>query len=534
MVRATRGLAGCIAVVSMVAVVMVTVPAEAARRKCFGQRVTIVATGGDQPVLGTRGPDVILGKGANDVINGRGGDDFICGGGGDDTISGGGGDDKLNGGSDSGFGDTLIGGGGDDLMSGGGAANYETGADAGDYTEYSGNRGVNVNLATGVATGYGNDTMRNIEQAGGTDHDDVLIGNDLHNLFWGNGGNDMIDLGGGSPFGELVWPGLGDDQVTGDPTTRQMVAYDDIPGATGVRIDLPQGTATGAGNDTLTNITDAMGSVGNDTITGTSGPNVIHDCAGNDTVDLGSNPATGSDPAAFINAMGIDIAFDDSCFLGEHSPGNDSYTGGSGVSMACWCSATGNITANLQTGTATGQGTDTLINIKGLIGGPGADTLTGGPNRDYLEGTEANDTLNGGGGDDVMIAFHMSELTVDLGGGTATGYMGASPTLSTYALTSIEDVWGSLDYGDTLIGSNQDNELFGMGGNDNLTGNQGADLLNGGDGTDTGDAGQGNDTCVSIESPTGCETTSAARAARRAAGGVFYGSYSFGGRFLKN
>ena len=529
MTRASKRAAVAIPMVFLIASILVAVPAEGAhRRKCFGERATLIATGGDQAVLGTRGRDVIVGTAANDVIDGRGGNDLICGRAGDDTLAGGGGHDSLNGQNDSGFGDALIGGAGNDFLSGGGGQNPVTFANTADYVEYSGATGVNVNLSTGVATGYGTDTLVNIEQVGGTAYDDVLIGDAGFNALFGNDGNDTLDVGAGDQ--QLVWPGMGDDSVTGPSGSRTMVLYDDLPALTGVTIDLAAGTATGAGTDRLTNITDATGSVGNDTITGTNGPNVINSCSGTDTVNFNGNSATGTDPTPFINAIGIDVGFDQACAVTTATPGNTSYNGGSGIAMVCWCAATGPITANLQTGTATGAGTDTLSNIDGVIGGPAADTLIGSANRDFLEGTSGNDRLDGGGGDDVMIAFHMADLTVDLGAGTASGYFAGDPTLSTYTVTRIEEVWGSLDDGDILIGDNANNRFLGFGGNDTLTGNQGSDHLDGGEGTDTGDGGQGSDTCVSIETPTGCETTTASRTghARSAAGA---GIYRFTGRF---
>jgi hypothetical protein len=66
---------------------------------------------------------------------------------------------------------------------------------------------------------------------------------------------------------------------------------------------------------------------------------------------------------------------------------------------------TGPVIANLLTGIATtGSGTDTLINIHGLIGGAGNNVFTDGPGNDMFQGGAGNDTYNlGNGGNDVLI-----------------------------------------------------------------------------------------------------------------------------------
>ena len=64
----------------------------------------------------------------------------------------------------------------------------------------------------------------------------------------------------------------------------------------------------------------------------------------------------------------------------------------------------------------------------------------------------------------------------------------------TDTLIGIEDVRGSRDFGDSIIGSNADNKLEGLGGNDTLDGGVGNDILEGGDGSDFLFGGAGNDT----------------------------------------
>ncbi len=61
------------------------------------------------------------------------------------------------------------------------------------------------------------------------------------------------------------------------------------------------------------------------------------------------------------------------------------------------------VVADLSTGVATGDGTDTLVGIEDLDGTPGVDTLIGdaGPNR--LFGRAGNDSLSGLEEDDELI-----------------------------------------------------------------------------------------------------------------------------------
>jgi len=67
-----------------------------------------------------------------------------------------------------------------------------------DYVDYSRVAGpINANLATGVATGDGTDTLVNIEGLIGSQFDDIFTGSGVDNFFDGRGGNDTFNLGTG-------------------------------------------------------------------------------------------------------------------------------------------------------------------------------------------------------------------------------------------------------------------------------------------------------------------------------------------------
>jgi len=117
---------------------------------------------------------VVLGTDSDDVLNGLGGGNIISGFKGNDTLTGGLGDD------------ILIGGLGNDSLDGG--------ADTDTVSYASASGAVTVDLSLGIATGAaGNDTLTNIENILGSDHDDTLSG-DMNNntIEGGDGADDFI------------------------------------------------------------------------------------------------------------------------------------------------------------------------------------------------------------------------------------------------------------------------------------------------------------------------------------------------------
>ena len=84
--------------------------------------------------------------------------------------------------------------------------------------------------------------------------------------------------------------------------------------------------------------------------------------------------------------------------------------------------ATGPIYANLMTGIATGQGTDTLVDIDAVIGGAFDDTLIGNDAANGLVGREGNDTLVGNGGDDTFSGQQGDDVYDGGRGSDTAGY----------------------------------------------------------------------------------------------------------------
>ncbi|WP_422049822.1 calcium-binding protein [Shimia sp.] len=154
-----------------------------------------------------------------------------------------------------------------------------------------------------------------------------------------------------------------------------------------------------------------------------------------------------------------------------------------------------------------GSGGDDYINGRDgddfLVGGTGDDTVIGGRNDDRLEGRDGADRLYGGSGDDRLIGGDGDDYLRDENGrdefvggaGNDTAsywghhygvyvdlHTGKNNSSDTY--DSIENLYGSNEANDTLVGSRGDNLLYGAFGDDRLYGRAGDDTLRGGDGDD--------------------------------------------------
>ncbi len=286
----------------------------------------------------------------------------------------------------------------------------------------------------------------------GTQADDTVDGTAGDDVIVGLGGDDLIRGGGGS---DIICGGFGNDVVRGSQ------AGGDIYG--------------NGGNDTLYSrgMAGLTGGTGNDTLSAkTDGSSDLLPGPGNDLV-VGS--AT----------QGDEVQYGD---------------------------ATRPIHANLTTGLATGQGTDTLVNVDALNGGPYDDTLIGNNGGNDLVGREGNDTLIGRGGDDTLsgeqgddiyrggpgvdLAEYYDQnhadglsygpMTVNLRTGIATGD-------GTDTLSSIEWATGS-DGPDTMIGNGKGNLFFWLfGGNDTVRAGGGNDIVDPGTGANTFSGGAGRD-----------------------------------------
>ena len=171
---------------------------------------TISGASGNDHLDGGTGNDSLYGGSKNDNLDGRSGNDYLEGGSGNDNLEGGVGNDTLLGGSGN---DNLKGGSGDDLIYSGENKDVVNGGSGIDTVSYSYTEdAVNIDIHRKKTTGGDSDTLKSIENAIGSDHNDSLRGNRLDNRLEGGDGNDTLrgmrgddTLLGGSGADTFVW-----------------------------------------------------------------------------------------------------------------------------------------------------------------------------------------------------------------------------------------------------------------------------------------------------------------------------------------
>lgn len=203
---------------------------------------------------GTDAGETLTGSNGMDTLNGGGGDDILNGGRGADRLEGGAGSDQLNGGD------------GDDLLAGdAGERDTLNGGAGSDTVGYAGaDRGVIVDFDVQLTwDGQLNDTLSSVENAVGTDFDDI---------FFGSSANNVIDGGRG-----------GADDIRGYDG-NDTVSY--ASSERGVIIDLDvQLTFDGVAQDRLQSIENARGSAFADIVFGSAEGNRIEGGAGADQLN---------------------------------------------------------------------------------------------------------------------------------------------------------------------------------------------------------------------------------------------------------
>ncbi|WFT94412.1 VCBS domain-containing protein [Bradyrhizobium barranii] len=222
----------------------------------------------------------------------------------------------------------------------------------------------------------------------GTASADTLTGTSGNDIITGLSGNDTINGGAGD---DLILPGAGVNHSDGG-TGIDTVSYVDSTAA--INANLATGNIIRSGlTDTATNFENIVATSYDDTIYGTSAANVIDAGAGNDK----------------IYGRG----------------GADTIDGGMGVDTVYFDDATAALTVNLQTGVNGGAAAGvTLLNVEGLVGGSGNDTLTGlaavattlsgGAGDDVLTGGSGNDTFDGGTGHDTIYGSLGADAITDV------------------------------------------------------------------------------------------------------------------------
>ena len=206
-----------------------------------------------------------------------------------------------------------------------------------------------------------------IENAVGGSGNDTLTGNALGNNLNGGSGNDSISGGDG---GDILKGSLGTDTLDGGVGSD----WADYRGTSlAVTVNLATTTAQntgGWGTDTLVNIENVFGGLGNDSLTGNALGNTIRGGLGNDFMsgDVIGGTAGGNDYVDYRDITTVDLTID----------------------------------LSLTTAQITGAGTDTILNFESIYSGAANDRLTGNNLANQLLAYAGNDTLSGGLGNDGL------------------------------------------------------------------------------------------------------------------------------------
>ncbi len=412
-----------------------------------------LGTAGNDTLTGTAGADFISGLDGNDNLFGANGNDTLNGGANNDTLSGGAGADVMVGGSGNDFyvvddaGDVIfedesgdtdfvysylpaytlhpnVRDGGISLLT---AASITGNALDNTLYAYRGNNmldgaggtdtasfmwylaGVSVDLSIMGPQNTSDaimDTLVSIENLFGTTFNDTLSGDGNDNTLYGNAGNDAL-VGGG-----------------GNDTLNGSLDNDDLTGGEGEDIAFFSGKASdytvtnlGSGVWTVTDTVTDNGDEGVDTLTGIEfvrfGDGLLSLSGGKITGTESNDMLTGTIDAEVIIGLGGNDglsgdAGNDSLYGGT---GNDTLTGGLGDDSldggsqtffwdyASYATASAGVTVDLMITTPqdTGAaGTDTLVDIEGVIGSAYADHLIGNDAANSFTAGSGNDTLEGG------------------------------------------------------------------------------------------------------------------------------------------
>ena len=306
-------------------------------------------------VIGSAGADSITGDGNANVLSGDAGNDLLIGAAGNDVLDGGDGTDtadysnaasgvlaSLNAGVASNDGDggndsltdienltgstsddvlhgdagsnVLIGGDGDDTFAGfagndsidGGAGNNTV-----DYADASSAVAVDLALQSASDDGYGFvDTLQGIQNVQGSAKSDVITGDAVANELEGRDGDDTLTASAGT------------DRLDGGDGT-DTVDYSGLTGIDGVTITLNGAVDSvaivqGGDDDTLNNIENVTGSIGDDVLSGDgeinqllggAGDDVIYGGTGSDILDGGTHDTLG-DELRFDDLNGVGVELD--------------------------------------------------------------------------------------------------------------------------------------------------------------------------------------------------------------------------------
>lgn len=465
-----------------------------------------ITAGSGKAIIGGSGADTIINTGTINFATSATGTVLIDLGDGADFYDGikgiaTGGLIRLGSGNDTAFGgaqaETFSGGSGSNFIDGGG------GIDTIDYAEAT--VGVSVNLSGESGQWAGNsDTLANIENVTGSNHNDTIVGSSGNNILKGGDGDDTLE------------GGYGDDRLEGG-AGRNTARYSSFLDA---RVDLSITVAQstgGYGRDTLLDIDNLEGGSGADTFIGNGENNRLVGNAGNDTLTGGG--------------------------------GNDTVDGGSGQDMAVFSGASGEYTITRVDQTTVTiadknqnrDGTDTLKDVRLVKFSDKIIALTNNsPTNVFLTSTSAFEdkavgavvgSLAGSDPDGDALTFSLASNPGGFFGLNSSGtglvllkaldhetaaqhtimiqaedkYGGVFTKTFTITVHNVVETTPLVRYGtskgEQVVGESGNDRLFGLSGNDQLFGQLGNDTLSGGKGNDTLVGGAGKDVFVFDQKP---------------------------------
>ena len=425
-------------------------------------------------VQGSMYDDRLSGDNKANKLWGFAGNDFLSGDSGDDELHGGAGDDDLNGGRGN---DTLIGGPGADELSGG--ANSPT---EGDIASYAGSSaGVTVRLHAFQAMGGDaeGDTfdetvlypwtemdedgdpierearLPDIENLTGSDHDDILAGDQRANIIRGGRGNDKLYGGpaGDDSNADMLFGDGGDDMLFGGR------GADTLNGGRGDDV-----LSGGSGEDTL------IGGYGSDTFyitfeMGNAGqPDTVNgDYLGPDTADSDGD----DDRTEILSITDPNPHHQDTVSYEKWVDEEDNTPVRVNISAAAV-----NVTVDA---VATDIPSSGFLAIENIIGSAEDDVLIGNDGDNIIEGGDGDDVLHPGTDGNDTVSYRSSDRSVDVD---------LSDTVAT-SRSSGGHAGGDtiIDGFENIIGSAHDDDLRGTVGTvpNTIEGLAGEDELDGGD-----------------------------------------------------
>lgn len=388
------------------------------------------------------------------------------------------------------------GGVGNDIFVGNVANNLLDGGAGSDTVIFTNTTGITVTLndinADVIVTHDGEtDTLRSIENIGGTGGNDTITGNGQANiLVGGSGGADVLTGLGGDD--RLIGGGFTTTTTYSAPSQADITkAQSTNNGSIATAVD-----TTGAFDvDANPNITNAA-TLPHATINATAAGGSVEyykievTQAGAQAVfDIDGNGTLADSILELVNSSGVVLASNDTGTGDASPPGHDDaylvYTfaapGTYYIRVGQWTSTTGSVAQPL----TAGMTYQLNISLQGAAAvtttvtanNTSSAVLDGGDGNDFLQGTIADDILNGGNDNDTasfVNAFSggsMTGVTVDL---NVQGVAQNTVAAGLDTLTGIENLVGSA-LNDTLTGDGNANVIEGGLGNDVLVGGGGVD-----------------------------------------------------------